>query len=80
MRLRSGQRRRADHADPPFAHQRSGGVHGLRHYDKDYDVMVFCNCGSQSTYYAAASDDPRENLKRLLCILAWIFTPAAAAM
>ena len=22
----------------------------VRHYDKDYDVMVFCNCGSQSTY------------------------------
>ena len=37
----------------------------VRHYDKDYDVMVFCNCGSQSTYYAAASDDPRENLKKV---------------
>ena len=33
--------------------------------DRDYDVMVFCNCGSQSTYYAAASDDPRENLKKV---------------
>lgn len=37
----------------------------VRHYDKDYDVMVFCNCGSQSTYYAAASDDPKENLKKV---------------
>ena len=22
----------------------------VRHYDADYDVMVFCNCGSESTY------------------------------
>ncbi len=36
----------------------------VRHYDKDYDVMVFCNCGSQSTYYAAASDDYKENLAK----------------
>jgi L-fucose isomerase len=35
----------------------------VRHYDKDYDVMVFCNCGSQSTYYANKSYDPKENLK-----------------
>ncbi len=33
----------------------------VRHYDADNDVMVFCNCGSQSTYYAAASEDFREN-------------------
>lgn len=38
----------------------------VRHYDKDYDVMVFCNCGSQSTYYAGRSKtDPRENLKNV---------------
>lgn len=24
----------------------------VRHYDAENDVMVFCNCGSQSTYYA----------------------------
>jgi len=35
----------------------------VRHYDRDHDVMVFCNCGSQSTWYAACSDDPAENLK-----------------
>ncbi len=35
----------------------------VRHYDKEHDVMVFCNCGSQSTYYAQASDDFRDNLK-----------------
>jgi len=37
----------------------------VRHYDKDEDVMVFCNCGSQSTWYAGRSDDPAENLKNV---------------
>jgi len=37
----------------------------VRHYDPDYDVMVFCNCGSQSTWYAARSNDPKENLKHV---------------
>ncbi len=37
----------------------------VRHYDKEHDVMVFCNCGSQSTYYAKESYDPRENLKEV---------------
>lgn len=37
----------------------------VRHYDAENDVMVFCNCGSQSTYYAGRSDDPAENLKNV---------------
>ncbi|MGD0322609.1 MAG: L-fucose/L-arabinose isomerase family protein [Terriglobia bacterium] len=37
----------------------------VRHYDPDYDVMVFCNCGSQSTWYAGRSNDPKENLKNV---------------
>jgi L-fucose isomerase len=37
----------------------------VRHYDREYDVMVFCNCGSESTWYAGTSDDPRENLKNV---------------
>jgi L-fucose isomerase len=37
----------------------------VRHYDKNEDVMVFCNCGSQSTWYAGRSDDPAENLKNV---------------
>lgn len=37
----------------------------VRHYDKDYDVMVFCNCGSQSTYYAEGSDNFEDNLKKV---------------
>jgi len=35
----------------------------VRHYDPEHDVMVFCNCGSQSTWYSNHSSDPRENLK-----------------
>ena len=37
----------------------------VRHYDAENDVMVFCNCGSQSTYYAQASDDYKENLAKV---------------
>jgi len=37
----------------------------VRHYDAEYDVMVFCNCGSQSTYYAGRSNDPKENLRNV---------------
>ncbi len=37
----------------------------VRHYDAEYDVMVFCNCGSESTYYAGRSDDPKVNLKNV---------------
>lgn len=36
----------------------------IRHYDAAEDVMIFCNCGSQSTYYATGTEDYRENLKR----------------
>ena len=35
----------------------------VRHWDKENEVMVFCNCGSQSTWYAGRSDDPRVNMK-----------------
>lgn len=37
----------------------------LRHYDEKNKLYVFCNCGSQSTYFAAASDDFRENLSKV---------------
>lgn len=37
----------------------------VRHWDAEYGVMVFCNCGSQSTWYAGRSDDPRQNLKHV---------------
>lgn len=37
----------------------------VRHYDKEHDVMVFCNCGSEATYYAGKSHQPEENLKNV---------------
>lgn len=37
----------------------------VRHYDAENDVMVFCNCGSQSTYYATGTDDYKANLKEV---------------
>lgn len=37
----------------------------VRHWDQENEVMEFCNCGSQSTWYAAASDDFKENLAKV---------------
>lgn len=37
----------------------------VRHYDRDYGVMVFCNCGSQSTYYASGTEDYKKNLGKV---------------
>jgi L-fucose isomerase len=35
----------------------------LRHYDARNDLMVLCNCGAMSTWYAKRSGRPEENLK-----------------
>jgi len=37
----------------------------LRHYDAASDMFVFSNCGSQSTYFAGRSSDPKVNLKQV---------------
>lgn len=37
----------------------------LRHYDAANDMFVFSNCGSQSTFFAGRSNDPRSNLSRV---------------
>ncbi|MCH3918065.1 MAG: L-fucose/L-arabinose isomerase family protein [Spirochaetia bacterium] len=34
----------------------------VRHWDAKNQVMVFCNCGSESTYYATGEDDYKANL------------------
>ena len=40
----------------------------FRHFLKQEDLFVFCNCGACSTWYAAQSGDYRENLKKVsLC-------------
>lgn len=42
----------------------------FRHYDKQSDVFVFCNCGAMSTWYAGRSNVPEENLNQVtLCPL-----------
>jgi L-fucose isomerase len=35
----------------------------LRHYDAANDLMILCNCGAMSTWYARRSDRPEENLQ-----------------
>jgi L-fucose isomerase len=36
----------------------------VRHWDAERGVMVFCNCGSESTYYATGTDDYKANLAK----------------
>jgi len=37
----------------------------LRHHDQADDVLVLCNCGAMSTWYAGRSEDPEVNLKEV---------------
>lgn len=37
----------------------------VRHWDDVHKVMVFCNCGSESTYYATGTDDFKANLSKV---------------
>lgn len=37
----------------------------VRHWDSAHNVMVFCNCGSESTYYATGTDNYAANLKKV---------------
>lgn len=37
----------------------------VRHWDEENNVLEFCNCGSESTWYGARSDVPEENLKHV---------------
>jgi len=37
----------------------------LRHFDELNDLYVYCNCGSQATYFAGASDDFKKNLEKV---------------
>ncbi len=38
----------------------------FRDYDPEYNCFVFCNCGSQATWYAGCSDTPEDNLKNVI--------------
>lgn len=37
----------------------------VRHWDEENQVLEFCNCGSESTWYGAHSDIPEENMKHV---------------
>ena len=37
----------------------------VRHYDAENDVWFFSNSGTHATYFAAASDDPLENMRQV---------------
>jgi L-fucose isomerase len=37
----------------------------VRHYDAEHDVWCFANSGTHATYFAARSQDPAENLKKV---------------
>lgn len=37
----------------------------VRHWDEDNNVLEFCNCGSQSTWYGAHSSNPDDNMRHV---------------
>ena len=37
----------------------------VRSYDSKEGLFVFCNCGSQPSWYAARSDNPKDNLSKV---------------
>lgn len=37
----------------------------VRHYDQKEGLLVFCNCGGMSSWYAERSEDPKQNLKKV---------------
>ena len=37
----------------------------VRHWDEENQVLEFCNCGSEATWYAARSNNPEENLSKV---------------
>ncbi len=37
----------------------------VRHFDPEYQVMVFANCGSQATYFATGTPDAAANLQKV---------------
>jgi L-fucose/D-arabinose isomerase len=61
----------------------SGGTPALfadvRHYHADRDVWDLCNSGQHATWYAARSDDPVENLRKVQFLPEVFFFPAGGA-
>lgn len=51
----------------------------LRCYDRDHDVWDLCNSGQHATWYAARSDDPLENMRRVHLLPEGFYFPAGGA-
>jgi L-fucose isomerase len=51
----------------------------VRHYDAEHDVWDLCNSGQHATWYAARSDDPAENLRRVNLFPEDFYFPAGGA-
>jgi L-fucose isomerase len=51
----------------------------VRHYHADRDIWDLCNSGQHATWYAARSDDPAENLRRVHLYPEVFFFPAGGA-
>ncbi len=51
----------------------------VRHYHADLDIWDMANSGQHATWYAARSDDPAENLRRVHLYPEVFFFPAGGA-
>jgi L-fucose isomerase len=51
----------------------------VRHHHADRDVWDLCNSGQHATWFAARSDDPAENLRRVHLYPAEFYFPAGGA-
>jgi len=51
----------------------------VRHYHADRDIWDLCNSGQHATWYAARSEDPAENLRRVHLYPEVFFFPAGGA-
>ncbi|GHE86760.1 L-fucose isomerase [Amycolatopsis deserti] len=51
----------------------------VRHYHADRDIWDLCNSGQHATWYAARSDDPAENLRKVHFYPEVFFFPAGGA-
>ena len=51
----------------------------VRHYDKENDIWFFSNSGTHATFFAGASYDPKENLKKVDLLPETDYYPAGGA-
>jgi L-fucose isomerase len=51
----------------------------VRHYHADLDVWDLCNSGQHATWFAARSDDPRENMRHVHLYPEEFYFPAGGA-